>query len=164
MRRRSRHEGPDEIEALGAGLESGNRLPIPHLRLDLRHLARGDVGRVRDDDVETLVGRQGSPQIPHPEVDPIDQPTPLGIGPSERHGLGRNVHRHEPLEGPLVEQRKRYGPRSRAHVQGHQVSPLVLGMLQDQLHQTLGLRARDESSAVRQQLQPTKSRPTEDVL
>lgn len=91
-------EAAVDVQAGGAGEESGVRLVVKDLRVEVCGVGFGDVGGVADDGVEGFGGvgcgfgvREGGKEVRPEEVDAVGQMVLTGVGLGDVEGFGGDV-------------------------------------------------------------------------
>ena len=139
------------VEPVLAREQRGVRLPPVHVRRQLARLVRRDVGRVRHDDVEALIGGERAEPIPVHERHPAREPVRRRVRARHVECALASVRGDDAGRRMLVRDRQRDAARSGAQVQharrAHGHAPRA-EELEHGFHEPLRLRARDQHATV----------------
>jgi hypothetical protein len=132
-----------DVEAFGAGEESGGRLVLADLRMEVRAVGSGDVGWVADDCVEGRAGGQSGKEVGLEETDAVGYVVVFRVELGDVEGFCGEVKGGDVGLGEVDGQGDGDGSGAGAYV-GDGNGVVVGETGEDGFDKMLGLRARDE--------------------
>jgi hypothetical protein len=153
------------VQPVWASIKGNTRVVVPNLGLEMVDLARGDVRRIGDDQVERQARREGYESIPAMKGDPLVGPMTCGILTRDRQGIGREVNRMHPGLGQVMGQRHRQTTASGAEIKNLEwMRVLVAQSGQSQFGQDLSFGAGDKDAMIDFEFEAVKDGGAQNVL